>query len=217
MRLLSLFICSGLAAIATAAILAADLPNGVYHAYTDEHGLETHTRLSNDELSPRTWTHDLQSAKSNSTVLPTANPSPLAPRKICLGWPEPYDIYCGCGFELDPHNCDAAVADLKNQVGTSGIIPTVGHAYYSIRGNVVSFICAFSNNPPPEGYKVTSQFITDALESVTSSCGRYIAGTNMPLWGDTYDPQRGYDLGYMQYTAGLDFCSHARDDSSNCC
>lgn len=60
MIFLPLLLCSTLAAFTTAATLAADLPDGVYYAYTDERGLETHTRLNNDELSPRTWTLRVQ-------------------------------------------------------------------------------------------------------------------------------------------------------------
>jgi len=58
MKLLNIVLSSVLAMITTAATLAPNLPDGVYHAFTDENGMEHHTRLTQDGLAPLSWTYD---------------------------------------------------------------------------------------------------------------------------------------------------------------
>jgi len=126
MKLLTLLLSSILTTVINAAMLAADLPDGVYHAFTDENGVETHARLVNTaggHSSPMSWTYDPRLAISNSTVSPTSDldsfPEPLEKRTCAPGYSNPSaNIYCGCTFNMNPSNCDAAVADLKNQVAS---------------------------------------------------------------------------------------------------
>jgi len=71
MELLTFLLSSILTTVINAAMLAADLSNGVYHAFTDENGVETHTRLVNSAgggSSPMSWIYDPRLALSNSTV-----------------------------------------------------------------------------------------------------------------------------------------------------
>ncbi|KAI9162987.1 insecticidal toxin complex protein [Paramyrothecium foliicola] len=50
--------------------------------------------------------------------------------------------FCGCGFNLNHGDCDAAVADLKEQVSRAGTLWLGGGlCWYSIRGAAVAFIC----------------------------------------------------------------------------
>ncbi|KAM0260137.1 hypothetical protein ACHAQJ_002901 [Trichoderma viride] len=108
-----------LAALAQAFTIPSDTPDGVYAVSTGEDGATVHTKISN----PSKIKHD---------------PASVAPRAL---EPRDRDVWCGCGFNLDPGNCDAAVADLKTQLPGAHIYE--GTSYYSIRGNVVAFIQAY--------------------------------------------------------------------------
>lgn len=217
--LISLTITANLAAAST---LAPDLPDGVYHSYTDEHGVELHTRLTHDDHAQLSWTHDPRSTTTTSNTTP-AHPFLTSPipshkkRTDCSNDVTPSQVQCGCTFTVDPASCDSAVADIKAQIG-NGITPTVGHAYYSIKGSVVAFQCAFANGDRP----LTVQGFTDAAGVITSHCGRYVAGTYSPgRWVGfpiAVTPELlGYDVGYMRYTSGLDFCASARNSGQSCC
>jgi len=219
MRLASLFLSSFLAVLASAATLAPNLPDGVYQSYEDDAGLEVHMQLSNSvndrDLPLLSWTHDPSTATSNSSTSPLAQHpfDSLEKRNDCSPIDSNEQVFCGCSFPVNHANCDAAVADLKNQVGPHGVQFTKQMSYYSIRNNVVAFICCFH----PTGWsEVTVDLITKAAASITDRCGWYIAGTHIVALGGSADVF-GYDIGYMQYTSGLDFCAHARNSGQNCC
>jgi len=217
MKFYRIILASALAAFATAAMLAPDLPDGVYIAEVDEHGVEVHTRLTIDDLPPLSWTYDPQSTISDSKAASLAQPHPsnktIEKRNRCNFSPsEPGDANCGCGFNVDHGNCDAAVADLSNQIG-AGVKTKLGLNYYSIRGNVVAFMCPFWD----KGYTVPSTGVSSAASWITQHCGPYVAGTWSPSTDGLLHLADGYSIGYMQYFSGLDFCSQALADDWSCC
>jgi hypothetical protein len=101
---------------------------------------------------------------------------------------------------MNPGNTDAAVADLKNQLGggktstgatssrhfTNHACSLLGaqvparQSYYSIRGDVVAFACNRRDGPTT----LSGRTYAVSLESITRSCGLYIAGAqelNIPI------------------------------------
>jgi len=149
MKFSTLFLKSALVASATGATLAPNLTDGFYHVYTNDNGLEVHTQISSAAINNvplLSWTHD-----PLDTTYP-AYPSSAHPfrqseskdlEKRCSTAPASQgEVWCGCTHSLVPSDCDAAVADLKNQVNSqpnNGIYPKTGTAWYSIRGSVVAF------------------------------------------------------------------------------
>jgi hypothetical protein len=90
-----------LAASAQALIIPVGTTDGTYTVTVDAAGVETHTKIAE--------------AGAESDVLDAGdfiNTSSNAIRRRNNG-----QIWCGCGFNMNPGNCDAAVADLKNQLG----------------------------------------------------------------------------------------------------
>ncbi|KAL6808686.1 hypothetical protein J3E69DRAFT_378303 [Trichoderma sp. SZMC 28015] len=174
-----------LAALARAFTIPSGTPDGVYAISTGEDGTTVHTKIS----SPSNIKYDLAS---------------VAPRAL-----EPRDqgIYCGCGFNLDPSNCDAAVADLKTQLPGAHIYE--GTSYYSIRGNVVAFVCV-PYTDPGVWTDISPDQYGQALATITAHCGRYIAGAMFTGYSIEY-------VGYAQWYDGYDFCKHATDSSSTHC
>ncbi|KAL6812859.1 hypothetical protein GGI42DRAFT_349017 [Trichoderma sp. SZMC 28013] len=174
-----------LAPLAQAFTIPSGTPDGVYAVSTSENGATVHTKISSPSKSERDQAH-------------------VAPRAI-----EPRDqgIYCGCGFNLDPGNCDAAVADLKTQLPGAHIYE--GTSYYSIRGNVVAFVCV-PYVDPGVWTDISPDQYGQALATITAKCGRYIAGAMFTGYSIEY-------VGYAQWYDGYDFCKHATDSSSTHC
>jgi hypothetical protein len=56
--------------------------------------------------------------------------------------------------------------------------------------------------------------ITYAAERITDRCGWYMSGTFVGR--DDGNPE-GFNIGYMRYSAGLDFCTNALTSGQNCC
>lgn len=221
MKLIRLFLSSLTVLLASASTLAPDLPDGVYQSYTDDNGLEVHMQHSYSNEHERhlpllSWTHDPNTPSLNSSSQPAEHSShlndDLEKRNDCSPLNINWKVFCGCSFPVDHANCDSAVADLKNQVGPDGHTFTNYMNYYSKRTNVVAFICSFD----PRGLNVGPSLITIAAEQITDRCGWYIAGTYMPTYNGALNVP-GLDIGYMQYTSGLDFCANARNSGQNCC
>jgi hypothetical protein len=137
--------------------------------------------------------------------------------------PDPNTEYsCGCGFSLDHGNCDNAVNGLKNYLdqhadpnfSTGCYDLTLYTATWTYVGNVVAFLC----NPgtgvgEPTYYGVCSSDVTNSLAAVTNHCGLYIAGIEaasawLPFPDGSLELYNPYYTGYMQYSAGLDFCGN---------
>lgn len=146
---------AALASVAGAFTLPAGAVDGFYRAYINETGHEVHELLARD-LSPR-------------------GPSPAvtagsAPRLLESRPPTDFWVtWCGCGIGLNHADCDAAVQNLKNQLGDRSRIEA--HlAFYAIRGSVVAFACNNSGSTAVIG----SEGVRLAAEHVTNACGWYI-------------------------------------------
>jgi len=121
---------------------------------------------------------------------------------------------CNCAYELDHPSCDAAVADLKNQVG-NGVLIKQGQAYYSIRGISIAYACSYNQYGAPRSL-VTAIQIATGLAHITNRCGLYITGT----YAAKYDSvSAGFDVGYMRNYAGLSqhICDDVVEFYANCC
>ncbi|KAF2150019.1 hypothetical protein K461DRAFT_296413 [Myriangium duriaei CBS 260.36] len=179
--------------------MPAGLADGTYKAYHDDKGNEVHVLLNSTLSSP--------------AALEAGRP---APTKTFVGAKYPrttpawksYQTYCGCGFNMDHGNCDAAVEDLKQQFDRAkdneGVaLVEAQTSWYSIRGNAVAFVCQGNLGT---GW-TRDQFTNDAL-AITQNCGWYVAGTVDGKFSDA---------GYMIYNPGLDFCGHATSSSQFFC
>lgn len=166
------------------------MTDGVYRAYVDERGNEVHESVN----------------RAFPDATPAAPISVVQRDEDSLAARDFGQIYCGCGFDLVPGDCDAAVADIKNQLGGGATFSY--RAYYSIRGAVVAFACARTYD-----YTITGDNYASFVSDVTSVCGRYVAGT----FADYGQGYLGADVGYMQYYSGLDFCAHAEGSSEHSC
>lgn len=149
---------------------------------------------------------EIHTLLSTHAPLPSPPASPLPSPSLTPRYVWPGEIFCGCGYNLDPPSCDAAVADLRSQLGSYS---TIYQAYYSIRGPVVAFVC----NLNPGFFVTDSDDYGGYIAVVTQQCGRYVAGTYFAFDEGEY----GADVGYMQYFAGLDFCGAAEGSSQNSC
>ncbi|KAF2129192.1 hypothetical protein P153DRAFT_404235 [Dothidotthia symphoricarpi CBS 119687] len=173
------------ATLAASYVIPNDTKDGVYATYTDDSGNEVHELIGKGV--------EVQSAES--TIEARDNRT--------------WQTWCGCGIGLDHGNTDAAVQDLKNQIGPNQINQNNVN-YYSIRGNVVAFSCI------QEAWFTTSEasYLTNAFAEITSRCGWYIAGTAQLSPDGAADPSV---VGYMQYSNGLNFCGNAASSNRASC
>ncbi|KAK7424542.1 hypothetical protein QQX98_000507 [Neonectria punicea] len=170
--------------------LPGGLSDGVYTVDVDEHGTEIHKRLPDVEVARDTVEETDEETSNLEKRFPTTR-----------------QFWCGCAFPLDHNNCDLATADLKNQV-TPG--KSVKNNYYSIKGNVVAFIC----NPYTTygGYYSDAEYLGLIFRDISAQCGQYISGTSQNIVSLSY----AY-VGYMQYSAGLDFCATSTSSREHSC
>ena len=191
------------ATLATLALLAGPiaaykLPYGVtdgtYVAYFNETGHEVHQLIDTAPVAAAKHSRDFTTS--------------LSARQHGVGGEGADDhavwiTHCGCGRpQLNHGDCDAAVADLKGQLGRNTLIDG-GKAYYSIRGGVVAFAC-----DPVKNWQAaaSSDLMAAAADHITKACGWYIPGT--AEFDHDFAAEAAY-LGYMAYSAGLDFCGNA--------
>lgn len=179
--------------------------DGVYRAYYDAEGKEVHELLTPEMLisSPP------EGAASVLQPSPPAAVAPVTPRyageKNPLLSKRRDNIYCGCGFTLDPGDCDAVVADLKAQFGSGYTFIQPRMSYYSIMGrSVVAFVCNYSGSAY---LGVTAQSYGEWLVVITAECGRYIAGSE----GTPGSSSQGY------MRSGSDFCANALTSPAHHC
>jgi hypothetical protein len=172
----------------TAFTLPGGLADGDFVAYLDKDGQEVHEKLSTRALA--------------------------APPKVAITTRQNvvnHVTYCGCGFNMNHANCDAAVQAPKNQLpGTIGS----GLSYYSIAGAAVAFAC---NHGYLSAY-LTADMVTQSAQRVTDACGWYVAGTDLTLEMVGGIPDEiELSTGYMQYYAGVTFCANADSSSRGSC
>ena len=154
MLLTATIISSLLASQVSAFTLPGGLADGFYHAYVNERGEEIHEPATKEMV--RSLSAGLQS-RNPVMALP---PSRIFGRQDGLGG----TVWCGCGFNMNSGDCDAAVADLKSQVGDSTLIPN-SQSYYSVRGSVVAFACNRVDQP----WRVSTSGLTQAYGEITSA------------------------------------------------
>lgn len=235
MKTLKLFAIATVTACVIAITPPLDAVNGVYKAYFDEQGREVHelVALPNGEAPSSKHVNKWITNKTGyKDAIATANVTAIKKghrQSLEKRWhdSEPYgfgvgilNTECGCGFYMDHGDCDAAVNDLKAQSDRAGGgTISIGNAWYSIRGSVVAFACAtwpedFTKTGEP--FEFDSSSLTVSYAAITRLCGSYVAGTLSYLdWGvhDWNFP----DIGYMRYSPGDDFCSHADDSKLDHC
>jgi hypothetical protein len=116
---------ASVAPLAAAFTLPAGLASGNYVAYYNALGHEVHVRASElDRRDIGNYSPVHRAKRSDSTFIE---------KRQDLG-DSGYTTYCGCGFNLDHGDCDAAVAGLEAQFpGTLN----GGLAWYTIHNSVV--------------------------------------------------------------------------------
>ncbi len=187
----------GISALCLAISLPDNITDGVFAVTTDDNGNEIHERISGpivtlDNAPPP---HRVDGSRDVST----------ASRTVI------FHTWCGCGIGLDHGQCDAAVADLKNQLGRNAREWWTATAWYSIRGGVVAFACN-----PGSGRTWAADFLVgETLEAVTKKCGWYIAGTGLREVINSGDDEAL--IGYMRHHPGLDFCKASTSSPVNHC
>jgi len=175
--------------------LPANLSSGLYTAYFDDTGKEIHELISTD--------------------LPTGSPAPppLHTRQQYADNAVPYTL-CGCGFDLDVGDCNAAVSVLENWAG-NGVTMSDNTVVYVIDGSVVAFVC--SNNGEAGPTELDSESLVSDYSIITSNCGWYIAGTYILMTDAAYWEYLSRTSGYMQYINGMNICAAARYSSATSC
>ncbi|KAL8364553.1 hypothetical protein RB595_003709 [Gaeumannomyces hyphopodioides] len=175
---------------------------GVYRAYYDAEGKEVHELLTPDMLVDTppedAEVHSLSGPAPAPAVTPRyASGNPLLSKRRD-------NIYCGCGFTLNPGDCDAVVDNLKAQLGDhTWISPRM--SYYSIMGrSVTAFVCNLSGTST---LGIRASVYAEILGVITGECGRYIAGSEGTPGSAAF--------GYMR--SGSDFCRDALSSSAHHC
>lgn len=229
--------------LAFAALGAAVTPppnpvDGTYRSYINEEGHEVHELLAlASGAAPgadivTSWVTDLNAtatreAKRRSLL---AERAATLSRRMCghcrdardYGWADGIiETWCGCGFDMNHDNCDAAVADLIEQTGHGdGVSCNFMDNYYSIRGDVVAFACndhLGSIETASGKFQWTDWQLTTSYAAITKLCGWYIAGTNNwdgGWWAIDFNTP---NIGYMRWSEGLDFCYNAVSSGASSC
>jgi hypothetical protein len=190
-----------MALLSQALIIPSDITaDGVYQVVARDDGSEVHTKIADvPDLSNITLTQ-------NSALDVAAQSSSQEVDNVLNGRSNGQN-WCGCGYNMNTGDCDAAVADLKHQFGS---INKVGPylSFYSIRGGVVAFVC---NTYSGSSFYTSGDTLGREFAAITNACGRYIAGSrDMGTSAPTI-------VGYMRYRNGLDFCRDSTSSPSNHC
>lgn len=183
-----------LAPLATAFTLPSGANEGSYVAYYDENGNQVHVKSPTVEeqaiLATKAYPPPEHLNSTTETTLETRD----------IQW-----IWCGCGHNLDPNDCDNAVAGLKSQFDPQASIDAY-MAWYTIRGSVVAFAC---NTVSSTSDSFAPQYLDLSYSVITETCGWYVAGT----WFAVLQ----VNIGYMNYYGGLDFCAASQGSSADHC
>lgn len=99
MRFVSTITVFTLFAWAQAFVIPPGTSDGVYSVFNHEDGTEVHTKISVSS-----------EVRRDATGITPFNEVGALERR------QNDRIWCGCGFNMDAGNCDAAVADLKSQM-----------------------------------------------------------------------------------------------------
>jgi hypothetical protein len=190
MHFTNLLAGSALVYLASAFKVPKGTTDGFYKVHLNAKGQEIHERVSNFEAEA------------------TPAEVSIVKRSLKEKRERHWETFCGCGIELNHDNCDDAVQDLKDQMGSTVWLVAPHTAFYSIRGDAVAFSC---NNGDVGDALTSGDWVTEAAELVTRGCGWYIAGTGKCLF-ITFDLNTT-DMGYMIWSDGVDFCGNAEASS----
>jgi hypothetical protein len=184
MRFTTIYQILAAAALSQALIIPSEITaEGVYEVVKKADGTEIHTKIANvTSGTPFENDHALNRRYQN-------------------------EIWCGCGYYMDPGNCDAAVTNIRNQLNQGNPVPA-GHSFYAIQNNVVAFACNYGS----VDFTTNGDSFGHSLESITNACGRYVAGSK-----DTGFNGDSFIVGYMQYSNGIDFCHDSTNSPQSSC
>ncbi|KAH8179179.1 hypothetical protein LIA77_00698 [Sarocladium implicatum] len=181
-----------LLAFAASSVLATNTldvaEEGVFLVRTNDQGVE--------ELETLISARDLDEMESGHTTRADQN------------------LFCGCGFGLNPRHTDRVITDLRLQLardakpGAGGLLYTEikpGQSYYSEMGlDTVAFVCNYST----EGnVRIQVSQYRDIIASITRACGGYIAGSA--------GIKGAVSVGYMR--SRQNFCRNALTSSADHC
>ncbi|KAM0236636.1 hypothetical protein ACHAP5_009322 [Fusarium lateritium] len=193
MHLTNVLAGSALVYLAGAFKVPEGTTDGFYKVHLDAHRKEIHERVS--------------SLKNEGTPADVS----IAKRSLKEKRERYWSQWCGCGIELNHDNCDDAVQDLKDQMGSTVWFVGPRSAFYSIRGDAVAFSC----NTGHLDALTSADWVTESADVVTDHCGWYVAGTGRCDYV-TFEANTT-DMGYMIWRDGVDFCGNAEASSSwNC-
>jgi hypothetical protein len=168
--------------------------DGVYAVSVDAEGNEVHQPLTEDMI--------LRIAPEGANIINATASSGVSKRAD--------NTWCGCGYGMDHGSCDAAVDDLKRQLGTGAYITAPYQSFYSVRGSVVAFVCNFHYDTT--FFYANADYFGQSAARITDSCGWYIAGS------EGYQARTDIaTLGYMNFATGTDFCGNALSSPAHSC
>jgi hypothetical protein len=174
---------------ASAYAVPANQPDGLYQVRRSSSGHEIHESLG-VPLFRRTATTSFSETKHLT--------------KRDLG-----HTHCGCGSELSHKNTDDAVADLAAKLVGKAQWMKPSSSIYSIRGDVVAYVCNKDGNGALRAWK---EILRDATKQISAKCGNYIVGgTGGPF---------AFSMGYMKYRNvkdGMDFCGDSLKPPKDAC
>ena len=101
MRFVNIAIGFAMATVAQAFVVPSGTANGVYAVTIGEDGKEVHTKISDSTNIQSIQPDDVTTVNKLGDLERRGNGR----------------IWCGCGFNMDPGNCDAAVESLVAQMG----------------------------------------------------------------------------------------------------
>ncbi|KAH8893915.1 hypothetical protein GQ53DRAFT_821788 [Thozetella sp. PMI_491] len=155
-------------------------------SYYNEEGREVHVRNPDPATIAALNLAACSASSSNSA------------ESILIARDDEWSYHCGCGIEMNHGDYDAAVVELKSQLG-GGLSICPDRAYYSIHGDVVAFACSINSR-----YCMTKSDddYGNMLGEITNRCGWYVPGTYFVDYS-YYEPHLGtftarVDFGYMR-------------------
>jgi hypothetical protein len=166
--------------------------DGIYSVHRSPSGDETHTPHSSPPPSRR----------ADEPLIPNLV-SAISEVARLVQWGQ---VHCMCGIVLSHEDTDAAVNDLKSQLGTDGKIMKPQEACYSIKGSVVAYVCNMDGNAP---LKAWADVVSGSTEKISKARGNYMAGDT----GGT----TGVAVGYVPYEDGAKFCDQALTSGADSC
>lgn len=177
------------------------LPNGLYKLYYNEIGEEVYDLIT-DDITNLTSSLPSRSKRKNAEKLQDES---NARSDHC--------VFCGCGFNMDRGDTDAANAGLAGWAASSPRLD--GHmGEFMVSNSAIAFVCNYGG----QAVTIPSNIVGDEARAVTYACGLYVAGT-----ARIYGYER-LDFGYMNHAPGHDICGDVElsdaqdcDGSDKCC